>query len=142
MDIDELSSMQELAVPTFDHPVDIVLPNGQGNLLDLPTTPFYITQVMEGNTTRNSRQATSGRIVPTAIPARPENWKLVLKEIQTWGFMGNILLVDEGHKVHPKYKRYCYHVLACNLGRHSRTNDKRQEPRKVSIVLLLLPTKP
>ena len=142
MDIDELSSMQELAVPTFDHPVDIVLPNDQGNLLDLPTTPFYITQVMEDNTTRNSRQATLGRTVPTAIPARPENWKLVLKEIQTWGFMGNILLVDEGHKVHPKYKRYCYHVLACNLRRHSRTNDKRQEPRKVSIVLLLLPTKP
>ena len=142
MDIDELSSMQELAVPTFDHPVDIVLPNGQGNLLDLRTTPFYITQVMEDNTTRNSRQATSGRIVPTAIPAHPENWKLVLKEVQSWGFMGNILLVDEGHKVHPKCKRYCYHVLACNLGRHSRTNDKRQEPRKVSIALLLLPTKP
>ena len=88
IDFEELPLLHELAVSTFDHPVDIVLPDDNGSLMDLPTTQYYIIQAMGYTTKHNSRRATSGRIVPRVIPAHPDNWKLVLKELQTWGFMG------------------------------------------------------
>ena len=37
---DEAREFQELAVPTQDHPVVILLPDGNANIFDLPTTAF------------------------------------------------------------------------------------------------------
>ena len=54
MIIEELSSLHELVVQTFNSPAEIALPNDLGNLLDLPTAQFYITHIMEDKTKRNS----------------------------------------------------------------------------------------
>ena len=132
---DEAREFQELAVPTQDHPVVLLLPDGNANIFDLPTTAFYITVLDESNSFKCSRKATVGRIVPTTLQAHPGNWPKLLGELQLCGRRGNINLrsgggasnYTSGHRV----KRYASYTLACNLGRQTTTKDKRRPPREV-----------
>ena len=128
---DEAREFQELAVPTPDHAVLILHPDGNANILDLPKTAFYIT-VMDGNNSiRCSRQATVGRIVPTTLKAHPDNWPKLLNEVQIWGRRGNINLRSVGRVKTNTVNRYSSYLLVCNLGRQTTTKDKRDPRREV-----------
>ena len=132
---DEAREFQELAVPTQDHPVVLLLPDGNANIFDLPTTAFYITMLDESNSIKCSRNATVGRIVPTTLQARLGNWPKLLGELKLCGRRGNINLRSGGSVTNStrghSVKRYASYSLACNLGRQTTTKDKRDPPREV-----------
>ena len=79
---EEAAELQELAIPVPDHPVLLLLQDGKGNILDLPTAEFYITVFRHDNSSRCYRKATAGRIAPTTPNAHPDNWEKLLKEPQ------------------------------------------------------------
>ena len=128
---DEAREFQELAVPTPDHAVLILHPDGNANIFDLPTTEFYITVLDENNSIRCSRQATVGRTAPTTLIAHPGNWQKLLNEVKLCGRRGNIDLRSVGRVSTKRVNRYVSYLLMCNLGRQTTTKDKRDPRREV-----------
>ncbi len=64
-------------------------------LVEGPVVKFYKSKT--GNT--QSRQATNGIMIPTAVPATVEEWPHVLIQLQQWAFEGNSpisCLLDRG----------------------------------------------
>ena len=64
MPADEAREFQELVVPTPDHTVLILLPDGNENILDLPAIALYITVL-------NKTTPLSAHVRPLSVESSP-----------------------------------------------------------------------
>ena len=114
---DEAAVFQELVVPIPDHTALLLLPGGNENILDLPTTSLYITVLNDSNSTKCPRKAAVGRTIPTTLKAHPDNWAKLLKEAQLCGRKGNTNLRSVGHVANTTANWYTsYYLLYATLG--------------------------
>ena len=130
---------ENLAVPVVDHDVEIPLPNGNGNLLSLPTVSFYVSLKGENGDMVFGRQATQGRMIPTNIQAEPQHWMELLRKVQHWAWSGNIMLVSEGSR---GGNRYFSKRIRCDLGNNIRKDNKQPTREVMYQTLNILETYP